>query len=154
MKDDEYRDLEFQVNKVFEDVGGFKLFGPDRDKPIEHLLANPFFIDRDGAVPSHAEKGDGMLVSIRPHFSLGIILGTLSFKSKVEPDEALVSLSRHAIRDWGNLCKEDRDANESALEMGLRIISSYRTRGGADFLIITEKDRSATIALLPEEYKQ
>ena len=152
MYGDDYKDLEFQVNKVFEDLGGSLVNGPDREKDMNHLMCNPFFITRNGEVP-RSEGRDGMMVSIRPHFTLGIILGTLKFKSTVDPDEALVALSRHANRDWGNLCKEDKEANEKALRTGQRILSAYSTRQGLEFWIITEDDRSVTTALLPEEYE-
>lgn len=53
--------------------------------------------------------------------------------------------------DWGNLCEEDRLANERALREGERLLSAYETAGGVTFWIITERDRSATTVLLPED---
>jgi hypothetical protein len=61
-------------------------------------------------------------------------------------------LERHVRGDWGDLCDEDKQANEEALEQGLRILSSYRLSSGVKIWIITECDRSATTVLLPEEY--
>jgi hypothetical protein len=57
-----------------------------------------------------------------------------------------------ATTDWGDLCDEDKQANEEALEQGFRILSCYRVGGGRRIYIITEADRSSTCILLPEEY--
>ena len=61
-------------------------------------------------------------------------------------------LDRHVIGDWGEVCDEDKQANNEALDQGLRILSAYRTRNGTKLWIITEADRSATTILLPDEY--
>ena len=61
-------------------------------------------------------------------------------------------LSRHLRGDWGDLCEEDKQTNQEALEQGLRILSAYRTSTGSRLWIITEADRSVTTILLPEEY--
>jgi hypothetical protein len=60
-------------------------------------------------------------------------------------------LLRHARGDWGDLEAEDRDANERAVRFGGRIVSAYTLPEGR-LWIITESDRSATTALLPDEY--
>ena len=61
-------------------------------------------------------------------------------------------LNRHACGDWGDLCPEDRQANDEALKDGMRLLSSYRLSDGTKIWIITEADRSVTTLLLPEEY--
>jgi hypothetical protein len=60
-------------------------------------------------------------------------------------------LPRHA---HGELCEEDCQENQSGLERGFRLLSSYRTPGGdkTKVWVITEADRSVTTILLPEEY--
>jgi hypothetical protein len=60
-------------------------------------------------------------------------------------------LSRHLQGDWGDLCEDDKTANQEALEQGLRLLSSYTT-GHRKLWIITEADRSVTTLLLPEDY--
>lgn len=35
---------------------------------------------------------------------------------------------RHANGDWGDVCSEDRQANEAALQDGSRLLSAYRLR--------------------------
>jgi len=63
-----------------------------------------------------------------------------------------VSLARHLRGDWGDLCPEDWDANERALQYGGRLFSAYQEEGLPKIWIITEADRSATTILFPEEY--
>lgn len=61
-------------------------------------------------------------------------------------------LRRHASGDWGEVCPEDWQANDEALESGERLLSAYRTSLGERLWIITEWDRSVTTLLLPDEY--
>jgi hypothetical protein len=61
-------------------------------------------------------------------------------------------LFRHHCGDWGDLCDEDKQANEDALIHGDRILSSYRLPDGRKIFIITEWDRSSTCVMLAEEY--
>jgi len=65
---------------------------------------------------------------------------------------AAAFLGRHALGDWGDLCEEDRQANDEALKEGLRLLSAYRLNDGTKLWIITEHDRSVTTLLLPSEY--
>jgi hypothetical protein len=62
-----------------------------------------------------------------------------------------VSFHRHATGDWGEMCEEDKQANEDALIHGNRLFSSY-TEGDWKIWIITEWDRSVTTILFPSEY--
>jgi len=62
------------------------------------------------------------------------------------------SLRRHLAGDWGELGDEDKEANERALLDGDRLFSAYKTPGLPPLWIITERDRSATTILLPDEY--
>ena len=61
-------------------------------------------------------------------------------------------IRRHAIGDWGELCDEDKAANEAALQDGERLFSHYNLPDGSHVWVITEADRSVTTILLPEEY--
>lgn len=60
-------------------------------------------------------------------------------------------LRRHLRGDWGDLCDDDKAANDMALIAGTRIFSAYHTPEGKIW-IITEADRSSTTVLTPEEY--
>ena len=53
--------------------------------------------------------------------------------------------------DWGDVGEEDRESNEEALLMQLRILSSYNFSKDKIW-IITEADRSVTTILLPSDY--
>ena len=66
-------------------------------------------------------------------------------------------LERHMACDWGEVCDEDKRANDQALVDGSRLLSAYTTLLGVKIWIITEAAdddgrRAATTALLPEEY--
>jgi hypothetical protein len=86
-----------------------------------------------------------------PRFKLGRLLQTSGVQAAIPADVLAVAVRRHASGDFGNLCEEDRAANESALRYGTRILSSY-AHGHVEFWLITEADRSVTTALLPSEY--
>lgn len=66
--------------------------------------------------------------------------------------DILKALGRHAMGDWGDLCRDDWQLNNSALTEDARVLSSYVSREGVKFWIITECDRSVTTILLPDEY--
>lgn len=59
---------------------------------------------------------------------------------------------RHVQGDWGDLCDEDRRANDTALTCRGRLMSSYKLDDKQNLWIITEWDRSVTTLLLPCEY--
>jgi len=88
----------------------------------------------------------------QPKFAFGRIVATPNALSKIPNVEILAALARHVRGDWGDLGKEDHDANERALIDGDRLFSRYWSSGNIKFWIITEGDRSATTILLPEDY--
>jgi hypothetical protein len=61
-------------------------------------------------------------------------------------------LQRHLRGDWGDLSEDDIQANERAVQGGEQLLSSYLIDGSDKIWIITERDRSVTTILLPEEY--
>jgi hypothetical protein len=61
-------------------------------------------------------------------------------------------LVRHLAGDWGDVCLEDREANDEAVRDGSRILSAYTLKTGEKIWVITEADRSVTTILLPDEY--
>jgi len=66
--------------------------------------------------------------------------------------EAIIgSVKRHESGDWGDVDKEDYQANNQAVEDGTRILSAY-TLFGKKIWVITEWDRSVTTVLFPSEY--
>lgn len=65
--------------------------------------------------------------------------------------EILAALNRYTMKDWGDLCEEDKAINEDALIHGDRILAKYETSKGPIY-IITEWDRSTTTVLFTDEY--
>ena len=91
---------------------------------------------------------------VKPLFALGRTLATPGAMLVMQQLDVspLALLSRHQRGDWGNLDKEDKQANDQALTLGDRIFSAYQVAEMVKFWVITEADRSATTILLPEEY--
>ncbi len=85
-------------------------------------------------------------------FELGNTYITQNAESQLTWLEVLLALNRHAQGDWGELCADDRKANDNALRFGDRVLSAYKAGTGVKFWIITEADRSATTILMPEDY--
>ena len=85
-------------------------------------------------------------------FRLGHIVATPNALKLIPEDEIFAAIKRHQAGDWGDLCTEDRQTNDQAVVLGLRILSSYLSKAGERFWIITEGDRSATTILLPLDY--
>jgi hypothetical protein len=98
-----------------------------------------------------------------PRFELGELCYTpgaldVMQRYQVSPFQLI---ARHVAGDWGDVCPEDAQTNEEALQEGSRIFSVYvlppplsegETLAAAKVWIITEADRSVTTILLPEEY--
>jgi len=87
---------------------------------------------------------------MNPRFLLGKIVatpGALALGIDLQP-----YLRRHHCGDWGDLCEEDKQTNEEALEQGFRVLSCYQVGGARRIYIITEAGRELTTILLPEEY--
>lgn len=91
--------------------------------------------------------------SIRP-FPLGQVVATRGALAALEEagQSPLGFLLRHVRGDWGEVCAEDWQMNDEALDSGDRLLSAYRTAKGERLWVITESDRSCTTFLLPDEY--
>jgi len=92
-------------------------------------------------------------------FNPGVLLSTPGALEAFEKNgqTPLEFLKRHVAGDYGELCDEDRQANEQALIDGSRLLSAYRLKDGTKIWIITEAigengKRESTTCLLPEEY--
>jgi hypothetical protein len=83
---------------------------------------------------------------------LGRVVATPNALNTIPPDEIMLALSRHERGDWGQLDREDLDANEKAFKQGGRLFSRYFSTAGVKFWIITEWNRQITTILLPEDY--
>jgi hypothetical protein len=103
----------------------------------------------------------------KPLFDIGRLVHTSGINSalaKTYDDYGIPyvagCVNRHARGDWGEVCEDDAEANNRAMETGARIISSYPIDPGGPpaaygdnaMWVITEADRSSTTVLLPSEY--
>ena len=100
-----------------------------------------------------------MVDLVRPRFTLGQTVATPAALKAIQQagQSPAEFLDRHVRGDWGDLCDEDEQANEDALQDGSRILSAYHTSTGQKIWIITEAAdeddrREATTILLPDEY--
>lgn len=99
-----------------------------------------------------------LLQIIDPQFPLGMLHVTSTLLEALgdHAEDALqMALNRHATCDWGELDGHDRRVNDAAFHYGGRLLSAYDHQGQHSvvrYWIITEADRSATTALLPEDY--
>ena len=87
----------------------------------------------------------------RAKFWLGRLVVTTNAEAELDAEDIHNSINRHLSGDWGDLCAEDKESNETALQFGGRLFSAYHDREGVKFWIITESDRSATTVLLPAD---
>jgi hypothetical protein len=84
-------------------------------------------------------------------FELGKVVQTQGALAALHPIRVMSCLSRHQRGDWGDVCDEDKQVNDFAVDNRERILSSYMD-DDTKFWIITEADRSSTCVLLPDEY--
>ncbi len=100
------------------------------------------------------------MINGNPKFAAGRLLSTPGALEALEKAGVNPStlLSRHVSGDWGDMCEEDKQANEQALQDGSRIFSAYvlKTTNQKVWAITEATDdqgrRAATTILLPEEY--
>lgn len=92
-------------------------------------------------------------ISNKPLFQLGQVVATPAALSLLETHQKTPAefLSRHQSGDWGDLCHEDKKANDAAVKHGDRIFSAYKI-SDSKIWCITEADRSSSCFLLPNEY--
>jgi hypothetical protein len=95
----------------------------------------------------------------KPKFNPGVILATPGVSAAFEKNHQtpLEFLQRHLSGDWGDLCDEDRQANEQSLVDGSRLLSAYKLEDGTKLWCITEAvgengRRESSTFLLPSEY--
>ena len=73
-------------------------------------------------------------------FSLGQVLATPGALDALQESGQTPAffLARHQKGDWGEVCEEDKQANDKALVDGSRLLSAYRTLKNVRLWIITE----------------
>ena len=85
-------------------------------------------------------------------FEMGTVCLTFETCERLSEKEVDQALRRHAVGDWGTLSQHDRDANETALVQGGRLVSSHRSEAGETFWVVTEAHRRVTTVRFPDEY--
>jgi hypothetical protein len=95
-----------------------------------------------------------MRVVIDAKFPFGQVVATATLVRHCEEKNfsLLPYMIRHGNCDWGDVCKDDKIANDEALKEGLRLLSAYELPDKTKIWIITEADRSVTTVLFPEDY--
>ena len=69
--------------------------------------------------------------------ALGRVVATPGALSAISNAQIQLCLQRHALCDWGDVCEEDADANDQAVEGGGRVHSAYEL-GNTRLWVITE----------------
>lgn len=87
-----------------------------------------------------------------PLFHPGQLVITSNALSRIQIQDIHPAFYRHIFGDWGEVCEEDKQINNDAIRFGERVLSAYTSSSGDKFWIITERDRSVTTILLPEDY--
>ena len=77
---------------------------------------------------------------------------TPGVNESIDMASRIYAVAQHSSGNWGDVCSEDKQANDEALKSGGRILSAFSSDDGVKFWVITEADRSATTLLLPSEY--
>ena len=74
-----------------------------------------------------------------PRFSLGRVVSTPGALAALEEsgESASTFIRRHHCGDWGDVCTEDAEANEEALQNGERVFSVYHTAKNEKVYVIT-----------------
>jgi len=90
-------------------------------------------------------------------FHLGQIIMTREVNNKTAFDASFSkfvqeSIVRHSKGDWGDISKEDKRTNASALKTGERLHSAYEKDPFPKIWVITGADRSVTDVMFPEDY--
>ena len=93
-------------------------------------------------------------------FQLGQVVATPGALKALEQNKTsgLEFVQRHSIGDWGEVCAEDKQANDDALGSGARLLSAYTLPDSTKLWVITDAviddqgNRQATTLLLPDEY--
>lgn len=99
---------------------------------------------------------------VSKYFNLGKIVVTRGIHEAMEESKRFtleigVDLQRYSIKDWGNLCEEDKRINDEALKYpeDLHILAAYQTCRGKVYVITNRISENpgdnATIVCFPDE---
>lgn len=92
------------------------------------------------------------LAAIAGKVDLGDVCITRGVRENFASTFVVFCLTRHRLGDWGSLDDEDKQTNNRALTDGNRILSAYFAPNGEKLYVITERGRTSTTVLMPDEY--
>ena len=73
-------------------------------------------------------------------------------ESKSFAEHVIEAMSKFTNKDWGNLCDEDKEANDQAVISKDRVLASYG-KGDDKIWIIKDAGKGAPVTILfPDEY--
>ena len=73
-------------------------------------------------------------------------------ESKSFAEHVIEAMSKFTSKDWGNLCDEDKKANDQAVISKARVLASYG-KGDDNIWIIKDAGKGAPVTILfPDEY--
>ena len=77
-----------------------------------------------------------MIMKQKPKFRLGQMCSTPGALEAMNDagQSPMVFVGRHVQGDWGEVCADDQQANEEALDSKLRLLSAYPSLYGSGFL--------------------
>ena len=96
------------------------------------------------------------------YFNMGKVVCTATLNNAMSENsrfakEVLLALKRYAMKDWGELCEEDKQINDDALKYpdDLYVFAAYKTCKGKIYIITnriseTAGDNATTICF-PDE---
>lgn len=95
-------------------------------------------------------------------FNLGKVVCTATINNTMQENKQFASevrsaLQRYVVKDWGDLCEEDKQTNEDALQYpdDLYILAVYKTCKGKIYIITNriseEAGDNATTICFPDE---
>jgi hypothetical protein len=87
----------------------------------------------------------------KPAFALGQIVITPGAEAAIGPELVADAILRHQSCDWKGMSPESIEENEHALRKG-GIIHSDFVLDWTKIWVITNRERSLTTVLLPDEY--
>ena len=102
--------------------------------------------------PAQEQHNFVLLVVPLRKFNLGRMVITSNAESVLTPEDVSTALTRHSQCDWGDVCAEDRQANERGVIQQNMILSAYQSAKGVKFWVITDPGHEVTTVLLPEDY--
>jgi hypothetical protein len=91
-------------------------------------------------------------------FELGQLVMTRGVAALVEEDAAFAAhvlrcMQRYTRCDWGEMLRGDKEMNDSAIGPDAdRVFAAYEHHDLPKVWVITERDRSCTTILFPDEY--